>query len=96
MLLGGVILLISFAYLGILFAIAYIGDKRRKQQQVVTKKGADGYGPGDHGGAPLAPQGHSPQATEKQHQSNQLQGGDAGDPRGEGGQGGPKQYGQQG
>ena len=28
MLLGGVILLISFAYLGILFAIAYIGDKR--------------------------------------------------------------------
>jgi Na+/proline symporter/nitrogen-specific signal transduction histidine kinase len=28
MLLGGVILLISFAYLGILFAIAYVGDKR--------------------------------------------------------------------
>ena len=28
MLLGGVILVASFAYLGILFAIAYWGDKR--------------------------------------------------------------------
>ena len=28
MLLGGVILLASFAYLGVLFAIAYYGDKR--------------------------------------------------------------------
>jgi Na+/proline symporter/nitrogen-specific signal transduction histidine kinase len=28
MLLGGVIVLISFAYLGVLFAIAYVGDKR--------------------------------------------------------------------